>query len=357
MKKFGVILYSLLCILLLGACKEDEYVYPNVITTFINAATDESGTLQKLITDKGESLQILNREGLDGLTPDSIYRSVSIYEPKESADEGQATALLYSCQLIIAVKPVTVDKLPEATAKTDPLDIQSVWKSGNYINLILLPMAKEKSHIFHFIDEGISNNGDGSRTLHLTLYHNQNGDYEAFTRKSYLSIPLWAYEGQLTQGDKVVLRINTYEKGFVSYELLTKTTSMIKTIYFMFFICMFAVAMVACKGKSNDDFKNVSADEFEGFIGNEQIQIVDVRTVAEYSEGHIPGSLNINVLDESFSANADELLNPEQTIAVYCKSGRRSRNAAKILVKKGFKVYNLDKGFDNWKELGKEIEQ
>lgn len=85
---------------------------------------------------------------MDGLTPDSIYRSVSIYEPKESADEGQATALLYSCQLIIAVKPVTVDKLPEATAKTDPLDIQSVWKSGNYINLILLPMAKEKSHIF-----------------------------------------------------------------------------------------------------------------------------------------------------------------------------------------------------------------
>lgn len=99
----------------------------------------------KLITDKGESLEILNREGLDGLTPDSIYRSVSIYEPKESADEGQATALLYSCQLIIAVKPVTVDKLPEATAKTDPLDIQSVWKSGNHINLILLPMAKEKA--------------------------------------------------------------------------------------------------------------------------------------------------------------------------------------------------------------------
>ena len=87
------------------------------------------------------------------------------------------------------MKPVTVDKLPEATAKTDPLDIQSVWKSGNYINLILLPMAKEKSHIFHFIDEGISNNGDGSRTLHLTLYHNQNGDYEAFTDTSSDTLP------------------------------------------------------------------------------------------------------------------------------------------------------------------------
>ena len=78
MKKFGVILYSLLCILLLGACKEDEYVYPNVITTFIDAATDENGTLQKLITDKGESLQILNREGLDGQTLSTeVYPSMN----------------------------------------------------------------------------------------------------------------------------------------------------------------------------------------------------------------------------------------------------------------------------------------
>lgn len=109
--------------------------------------------------------------------------------------------------------------------------------------------------------------------------------------------------------------------------------------------------------KSNDDFKNLSADEFERFISDDQVQLVDVRTVAEYSEGHIPGSININVLDEKFSANADELLNPGQPVAVYCKSGRRSRNAAKLLVKKGFKVYNLDKGFESWKELGKDIEQ
>lgn len=189
-----------------------------MISTFIDVTTDADGTLQDLITDKGETLQILNRDGLDGLTPDSTYRTVSIYEPKEMNAQGNATALLYSCQLIIAVKPVTVDKLPDGIAKTDPLDIQSVWKSGNYLNLILLPMAKEKSHIFHFMEDGITDNEDGSRTLHLTLYHNQNGDYEAFTRKSYLSIPLWAYEGRLAQGDRVILRINTYEKGFVSYE-------------------------------------------------------------------------------------------------------------------------------------------
>lgn len=218
MKRVPLLLSTFFCLLFLGACKEDEYVYPNVISTFIDVTTDTSGTLQDLITDKGETLQILNREGLDGLTPDSTYRTVSIYEPKETDTQGNATALLYSCQLIIAVKPVTANKLPDGIAKTDPLDIQSVWKSGNYLNLILLPMAKEKSHIFHFIEDGITDNEDGSRTLHLTLYHNQNGDYEAFTRKSYLSIPLWAYEGRLAQGDQVILCINTYEKGFVSYE-------------------------------------------------------------------------------------------------------------------------------------------
>lgn len=218
MKRVRILLSAFFYLLFLGACKEDEYVYPNVISTFIDVTTDANGTLQDLITDKGETLQILNRDGLDGLTPDSTYRTVSIYEPKEMNAQGNATALLYSCQLIIAVKPVTVDKLPDGIAKTDPLDIQSVWKSGNYLNLILLPMAKEKSHIFHFMEDGITDNEDGSRTLHLTLYHNQNGDYEAFTRKSYLSIPLWAYEGRLAQGDRVILRINTYEKGFVSYE-------------------------------------------------------------------------------------------------------------------------------------------
>lgn len=218
MKRVCLLLSTFFCLLLLGACKEDEYVYPNVISTFIDVTTDADGTLQNLITDKGETLQILNQKGLDGLTPDSIYRSVSIYEPKATDAQGNATALLYSCQLIISVKPVTADKLPNGIAKTDPLYIQSVWKSGNYLNLILLPMAKDKSHIFHFVEEGITDNGDGSRTLHLTLYHDQNGDYEAFTRKSYLSVPLWAYEGRLTQGDRVIIRINTYEKGFVSYE-------------------------------------------------------------------------------------------------------------------------------------------
>ena len=114
---------------------------------------------------------------------------------------------------------------------------------------------------------------------------------------------------------------------------------------------------MACSARPQDKFKNLTADEFDRLIQDENVQRVDVRTVAEYSEGHIPGSLNINALEDHFAAAAEEMLDKDRPVAVYCKSGRRSRNAARILTNLGYKVYNLDKGFDNWKEYGKEVEK
>ncbi|MDN0051526.1 rhodanese-like domain-containing protein [Bacteroides caecigallinarum] len=132
---------------------------------------------------------------------------------------------------------------------------------------------------------------------------------------------------------------------------------MLKSIYFMFFVCVFLFGLMACSSKPKDKFTNLSADEFEKLIENDDVQRLDVRTVAEYSEGHIPGSININIFDDKFSAAADEILDKSRPVAVYCKSGRRSRNAARLLVKKGYTVYNLDKGILNWIDLGKDIEK
>lgn len=39
---------------------------------------------------------------------------------------------------------------------------------------------------------------------------------------------------------------------------------MIKTIYFVFFICAFSLGLWACTGKDSDKFKNLSSDQFEG---------------------------------------------------------------------------------------------
>ena len=133
---------------------------------------------------------------------------------------------------------------------------------------------------------------------------------------------------------------------------------MIKTIYMIFFVCAFSLGLWACAGKQKVEYKNLSSAQFEELIKSPNVQLVDVRTLAEHMEGHIPGSLNINVKDEEgFPAAVDDLLDKGREVAVYCRSGRRSRTAAELLVKKGFKVYNLDKGILNWIEEGREIEK
>ena len=119
---------------------------------------------------------------------------------------------------------------------------------------------------------------------------------------------------------------------------------MIKTIYLFFFVTVFSLGLWACTGNKDIKYKNLSSAQFEELIKNPNVQLVDVRTLAEHMEGHIPGSININVKDEAgFPAAVDKLLDKSREVAVYCRSGRRSRTAADLLVKKGFKVYNLDK--------------
>ena len=133
---------------------------------------------------------------------------------------------------------------------------------------------------------------------------------------------------------------------------------MIKTLYLYLFVTVFSLGMWACTGKEIK-YKNLTSGQFQELIKDANVQLVDVRTIAEYGEGHIPNSLNIDVKDEAaFPLAVDELLNKEKPVAVYCRSGRRSRTAAEFLIKKGFKkVYNLDKGILNWMEEGREIEK
>ncbi len=121
-------------------------------------------------------------------------------------------------------------------------------------------------------------------------------------------------------------------------------------------VCLFFSTLFSCQQKGGD-FKSVSADEFATLITDPDIQRLDVRTVAEYSEEHIPGSININVLDKQFAAIADSTLQKDKPVALYCRSGKRSKKAAAILSQKGYTVYDLDNGFISWKEAGKETEK
>ena len=102
-------------------------------------------------------------------------------------------------------------------------------------------------------------------------------------------------------------------------------------------------------------FENVDVNHFEQFVRSDSVQLVDVRTPAEYAEGHLAGAVNINVKDSAFLTNALARLDRKRPCAVYCRSGKRSAIAALLLAGKGYSVTNLRGGIIAWTEARKKV--
>lgn len=103
----------------------------------------------------------------------------------------------------------------------------------------------------------------------------------------------------------------------------------------------------SCKGEGRAAFESVDQAQFALEIAKADVQIVDVRTAAEYAEGHIAGAINIDVNADGFDS-AIAKLNKEHTVALYCRSGRRSKVAANKVASAGYKVVELDGGILSW---------
>ena len=128
---------------------------------------------------------------------------------------------------------------------------------------------------------------------------------------------------------------------------------MLKIIKFaIYLIVMTTCAMRASSCTNNDNIVSVSAPEFKKEIKSDSVQLVDVRTPQEYAEGHIDGALNINVQSDDFKELAQRELSKDSTVLVYCRSGRRSLDAAEMLTRLGYNVVNLKGGIIEWNEDG-----
>lgn len=96
-------------------------------------------------------------------------------------------------------------------------------------------------------------------------------------------------------------------------------------------------------------FKRLNVEQFKKAIEDPSVQILDVRTPKEFMEGHIPNAKNLNVLDTSNFKLQIQKLNPEKPIYLYCRSGKRSLTALRILEKKGFiNAFDLKGGYIAW---------
>ena len=98
------------------------------------------------------------------------------------------------------------------------------------------------------------------------------------------------------------------------------------------------------------EINSLSVAAFADSISKHGVQLVDVRTPDEFVAGNIPGSVNIDVLTGHFGETAATMLDKAYTVAVYCRSGNRSKNAAKTLSMMGYNVVELDGGYNDWVE-------
>ena len=129
-------------------------------------------------------------------------------------------------------------------------------------------------------------------------------------------------------------------------------------------LAILAIIAVSCakifsKGASNTKalaaFSNVGVDEFQTFIANPVVQLLDVRTRDEFDEGHIAGATLVDVNDSTFVEQAMAVIDKQRPVAVYCRSGRRSTRAANLLTSQGCQVTNLAGGVMAWQDAGKAL--
>uniref|UniRef100_UPI004056B826 rhodanese-like domain-containing protein n=1 Tax=Alistipes sp. TaxID=1872444 RepID=UPI004056B826 len=120
----------------------------------------------------------------------------------------------------------------------------------------------------------------------------------------------------------------------------------------------FFVAALWTSCNDNPGYNSVDVETFTKAITDPNVQLIDTRTPQEFAAGHIPGAINIDINNSNFDTEAKRLVKRDLPIALYCRSGRRSKIAAERLLSIGYNnIMELNSGFITWRgevELGKQ---
>jgi rhodanese-related sulfurtransferase len=118
------------------------------------------------------------------------------------------------------------------------------------------------------------------------------------------------------------------------------------------FLLLAVMLLTACgQNKEKEQgavYVNITAEEAKRIMDSEEGYIIlDVRTQEEYDQGHIPGATQIS--HEEIKEKAEKVLtDKDQLILVYCRSGRRSKIAAEVLVELGYTNIKEFGGIIDW---------
>lgn len=109
---------------------------------------------------------------------------------------------------------------------------------------------------------------------------------------------------------------------------------------------------------AEESVTDVDAEEAAELLESDpDITVVDVRTPAEFADGHIEGAVNIDFSAPDFAEKLQEL-DRDGVYMMHCESGGRSGRALSQFEALDFnKVYHLETGMQSWREAGLPTEQ
>ena len=116
-----------------------------------------------------------------------------------------------------------------------------------------------------------------------------------------------------------------------------------------FVLSLMLLSSCGAPASSASGYRQITMDEAAKMMKDEKNYIIlDVRRPDEYADGHIPGAINVPN-EEIGTKEIAELPDKSQLILVYCRSGRRSKEAAEKLVKLGYTSIAEFGGILDWK--------
>ena len=202
------ILSSVILALSLSACSVDSYDKGDGENSLLQAEMadihfDGNKRADFMVTDEDERLTIRNPFTNKAITTaDSTYRFVTYFS--KNGNEADVTG--------VNKVAVTVPKRIKDMA-TDPVQFESMWmsKTRRYLNTCVYIMlgATDDEKAIQTLGcnvDTLMTNDNNTRTLRLTLYHDQGGVPQYYSQRTYISIPL-----QGIDADSVSLTINSYK--------------------------------------------------------------------------------------------------------------------------------------------------
>lgn len=180
-------IFCFLCGLFSVACDGDDYCFPSVKQEFLTAEAGADGTLQRVRTDQGAWLKVMEDRSETQTEAGKQVRIVSNYEQVESS------VRIYAVLKPIAPQPQPAEKFEEGI-HTEPAAVTSIWMGYDYLNM-LLAVRQQGKHAFHFIEQEVSEPDEqGTVTVGLMLYHEVQPHAQVdYNKRAYASVPLRLY--------------------------------------------------------------------------------------------------------------------------------------------------------------------